>query len=73
MNLEKYWKNPQFLLIITELDIVSKEGCATLIISLMQQIDRNKKLKKLSSEEYIQYRLYQVLLKLKLLKLNLMN
>ena len=73
MSLEKYWKNPQFLLIITELDIVSKEGCATLIISLMQQIDRNKKLKKLSSEEYIQYRLYQVLLKLKLLKLNLMN
>lgn len=71
MNLEKYWKNPQFLLIITELDIVSKEGCATLIISLMQQIDRNKKLKKLSSEEYIQYRLYQVLLKFK--KLNLMN
>ena len=69
MSLEKYWKNPQFLLIITELDIVSKEGCATLIISLMQQIDRNKKLKKLSSEEYIQYRLYQVLLQFN--KLNL--
>lgn len=50
------------MLIITELDIVAKEGYATLIISLLQEINRTKKLMKQSNstEEYIQYRIYKV-------------
>ena len=67
--IEKYWTNPQYLLIITKNDVVSKDGTAHLIISLMQKDIRKKRLKNKnnSSEEYIQFRLYQVLERLLIL------
>jgi hypothetical protein len=60
--IEKYWTNPQYLIIITKNDVVSNDGTAHLIFSLMQKDIRKKRLKNKnnSSEEYIQFRIYQV-------------
>ena len=64
--IEKYWINPQYLLIITDFDIVDKEtgGTLSIIVSLMQKEYRKLRLKSNRStdmvENYIQFRIYRV-------------
>ena len=62
IKLEKYWTNPQYLLIITECDIVCKEtGTLSIIISLMQKLNhRTLKIRDKNLEVFIQFRLFKV-------------
>ncbi|CAF0941871.1 unnamed protein product [Brachionus calyciflorus] len=61
-NPYKYWKNPQFIISLQDVDKDDNEDLATVIISLMQKDTRLKRIStgEESNEEYIQFRLYKV-------------
>ncbi len=59
---ERYWKNPQFLIKLVDVDFNDHENMSTLIIALMQKFTREKRRERSGqpSEEFIQFRLYKV-------------
>lgn len=62
INKRSFWKNPQFLISLKDPDLNDDDDEASLLIALMQKDTRLKRLDRdMSSEEYIQYRLYKVL------------
>ena len=57
----KFWKNPQFLITLNDVDADDNENCCTVIIALMQKDTRLKRLETGNdSEESIQFRLYKI-------------
>jgi len=61
IQIENYWLNPQFLLVITDQDIPAHGTFATVIISLLQRTPRTK-------EHHIQFRIHRITCKKALLK-----
>ena len=57
-----FWRNPQFLVTLTDVDHDDDENLATVIIALMQKDSRLKRIKARSesAEEFIQFRLFKV-------------
>lgn len=66
----KYWSNPQFMLIITEDDIVAEDGYSAVIISLMiKDNEKKRQMRKLkSTKEFIQFRVHKITCKKALLQ-----
>ena len=58
----KFWINPQFLVILRDVDKDDNENMATVIVSLMQKDARIKRIKtrQETTEEFIQFRLFKV-------------
>lgn len=62
-NESDYWKNPQFLVNLPDVDHEDNESMATVVISLLQKYTREERLNSNGEpcEQYIQYRLYRIL------------
>ena len=58
--LEKYWTNPQYLVRLNFIDDGDDENLCTMIIALMQKETRQRRLRGLEGEDYIQFRVYKV-------------
>lgn len=63
-NQAKFWTNPQFLIQVTDVDLEDNENLATVVIALMQKDCRLKRIKEKcdSAEEFIQFKLFKVVL-----------
>lgn len=62
-NQAKYWSNPQFMVKLVDVDENDSENKATVIVALMQKNSRLRRARSdESTEEYIQFRIYKVLL-----------
>lgn len=58
--LEKYWTNPQYLVRLNFIDDDDKENLCTMIIALMQKDTRQRRIRGLEGEDYVQFRVFKV-------------
>ena len=58
--LEKYWINPQYFVRLNFIDDDDDDNLCTMIIALMQKETRQRRLRGLDAEDYIQYRVFKV-------------
>jgi len=61
-NMAKFWKNPQFLVTLSDVDKDDNENMATVIIALMQKDTRLKRMELggEQGEEFTQFRLFKI-------------
>jgi hypothetical protein len=60
MCLEKYWTNPQYFVRLNFIDDDDSENLCTMIVALMQKDTRQRRIRGLEGEDYIQFRLFKV-------------
>jgi hypothetical protein len=58
--LEKYWTNPQYLVRLNFIDDGDDENLCTMIIALMQKDTRQRRIRGLEGEDYVQFRVFKV-------------
>ena len=58
--LEKYWTNPQYLVRLNFIDDGDDDNLCTMIIALMQKETRQRRLRGLEGEDYVQFRVFKV-------------
>ncbi|CAF4094380.1 unnamed protein product, partial [Rotaria sordida] len=58
-NKEKYWTNPQYLVRLNFIDDDDNENLCTMIIALMQKETRQRRLRGLEGEDYVQFRVFK--------------
>ena len=58
--LEKYWTNPQYLVRLNFIDDGDDENLCTMIIALMQKETRQRRIRGLEGEDYVQFRVFKV-------------
>jgi hypothetical protein len=59
----KFWKNPQYLITLRDVDLTDNDNSATVIVSLMQKesVERRARNRGEINDEPIQFRIYRVL------------
>jgi hypothetical protein len=58
--LEKYWTNPQYLVRLNFIDDGDDENLCTMIIALMQKETRQRRIRGIEGEDYVQFRVFKV-------------
>lgn len=58
--LEKYWTNPQYMVRLNFIDDDDDQNLCTMIIALMQKETRQRRLRGLEGEDYVQFRVFKV-------------
>lgn len=59
-NKEKYWTNPQYLVRLNFIDDDDEENLCTMIIALMQKDTRQRRIRGLEGEDYVQFRVFKI-------------
>ena len=59
----RFWRNPQFLIKLVDVDLNDSDDSTTVIVALMQKYTREKKTSRngQAAEEFIQFRLFRVI------------
>ncbi|CAF3407564.1 unnamed protein product [Rotaria socialis] len=59
-NKENYWINPQYLVRLSMIDDDDDENLCTMIVALMQKETRQRRLRGLEGEDYMQFRVFKI-------------
>ena len=60
MCLEKYWINPQYFVRLNFIDDDDNDNLCTMIVALMQKDTRQRRIRGLEGEDYVQFRVFKV-------------